>query len=46
LSGVQHLLGDLAAANGKRSIEKAELDEHRSLVPVDVLVRAQVERRI
>jgi hypothetical protein len=39
LSGIQHLRRDFAAANGKRSIEQAGLDEHRRLVPVDVLVR-------
>jgi hypothetical protein len=30
LSGVQHLRGDFAAANGKRSIEQTDLDEHRN----------------
>src|SRR5262245_50005290 len=39
LSGIQHLLGDLAAANGQLSVKCTDLDEHRSLVPVDVLVR-------
>jgi hypothetical protein len=30
---------DLAPANGKRSIDEADLDEHRRLVPVQMLVR-------
>jgi hypothetical protein len=39
LSRVQHVRRDFAAANRKRSIEEADLDENRSLVPVQVLVR-------
>jgi ATP-dependent protease HslVU (ClpYQ) ATPase subunit len=34
LSRVQHVRRDFAAANRKRSIEEADLDENRSLVPV------------
>jgi len=37
LRRVQHLRGDFATPNGKRSIEEVELDEQRSLVPVEVL---------
>src|SRR5215468_10334406 len=39
LSEVQQLRRDFAAANRQRSIEQAELDKYRSLVPVQVLVR-------
>jgi hypothetical protein len=39
LSRVQHVRRDFAGANRKRSIEEADLDENRSLVPVQVLVR-------
>src|ERR1700730_3104279 len=39
LGGIPHLRRDLAAENGERPIEEPGLDEHRSLVPVDVLVR-------
>ena len=39
LGGVQDLRRGLAAADGKCSIEEADLDEHRSLVPVQMLVR-------
>src|SRR5262249_8774709 len=36
LHGAQHLRRDFAAAYGKHSIEKAQLDKYRSLVPVCV----------
>src|SRR5262245_18290612 len=35
---IQHLRCDFAATHRKRSIEEVELDEQRSLVPVEVLV--------
>ena len=35
---------DFAAANGKRSVEQADLDKYRRLVPVDVLVRDLLNR--
>src|SRR5262245_45302230 len=37
LRRIQHLLGDFAAPDGKRSIDEVQLDEQRSLVPVKVL---------
>src|SRR5215813_1387208 len=37
LGRIHHLSGDFAAPDGQRAIEEAELDEHRSLVPVEML---------
>ena len=37
--GAQHLRSDLSAAHRKCSVEQANLNKQRSLVPVDVLVR-------
>ena len=42
LSSVEDLRRAHAAANGKRSLEQAGLDEHRGLIPADVLVRRPV----
>src|SRR5215468_10102752 len=38
LSRVQHLRRDLTAADGQGSIEQADLNEQRRLIPVQVLV--------
>src|SRR5262245_20939383 len=42
LRWIQHLRGDFAAPDGKRSIDEVQLDEQRSLVPVEVLAHDPV----
>src|SRR5262249_39486548 len=46
LSRVQYLRRGFTAADGQRSIDKAELDEHRGLIPVQMLVRDLVTRKL
>jgi hypothetical protein len=46
LSEVQDLRRDFAAANRKHSIQETDLDEQRSLVPVQVLARDLVALRV